>query len=107
VNIPTDRIQEALKQDGFPFRVAIYPGYVAELGDVVEVNAFDVPEAAVLDVSRRLNQLLCALRMQPLAVGTAFLDSESERWAANVPDDAIWCEPGGTRSPAQRRAGSR
>jgi hypothetical protein len=97
-----DRIQQALMQDGFPFRVAIYPAHVPELGDVVEVNAFDVPEAGVLSVSRRLNQLLCALRMQPLAVGTTFLDTESERCAANVPDDAIWFAPDGTASRTQR-----
>jgi hypothetical protein len=103
----TKRIQEALRQDGFPFRVAIYPGHVPELGEVVEVNAFDVPEAGVLDVSRRLNRLLCTLRTQPMAVGTAFLDAESDRCAANVPDGAIWLAPDGTASRTQRPTGSR
>jgi len=102
----TDKILALLTLDRFPFRVAIYPGFVPELGEVLEVHAFDLPEAGALDVSRRLNRLLSSQHSKPLAVGTVFLDHETGHCAARVPGDAIWFAPESALSLAKRRTDS-
>lgn len=86
-------VEAALTSAGFPFRVAMFPNRLPELGDVVEVHAFDVPEAKLLEVSREMNTLLAALRLCPMAVGMALCEAESVPAASRVPADAVWAIP--------------
>lgn len=78
----------------FPYRVAVFPDDLPELGGaVLEVHAFDVPDAELLRVSLELNRLLVSLRLEPMAIGMAFDEGESEVAAAGVPADATWITP--------------
>lgn len=86
-------VEGHLALDRFPYRVALFPAYVPELGDVVEVHAFGVPEDALLQVSRRLNHLLASLRLDPMPIGTAFHRKETPSAMARVPVQARWFDP--------------
>ena len=78
----------------FPYRVAVFPNDIPELGGaVLEVHAFDVPDAELVRVQRELNGLLVKLRLEPMAIGMAFHEGESEVAAAGVPADATWITP--------------
>ena len=71
----------------------MFPNDLPELGPVLEVHAFDVPDAQQLRVQRDLNGLLVSLRLEPMAIGMAFDEGESEVAAAGVPADATWITP--------------
>jgi hypothetical protein len=86
-------IESALVEAAFPYRVAVFPNHLPELGDLVEVHAFDVPEASLLEVSQDLNARLAALRMHPIAIGMAFHQSESKITAERVSAEAVWVSP--------------
>lgn len=88
-----EKLDALLTLDRFPFRVAMFPSQVQELGAVVEVQAFDVPEVDILTVSRRLNRLLASARLVPMAIGTTFLASESAERARMLPAVATWWSP--------------
>jgi len=83
-------IEAALAAAGFPYRVAMFPNHLPELGEVVEVHAFDVSEANLLRVSQDLNARLAALRLHPMAIAMVFHEAESEIAHACVPGDAVW-----------------
>lgn len=84
------KLDALLTLDRFPFRVAMFPAHVQELGAVIEVQAFDVPEADIVSVSRRLNRLLASARLVPMAIGTTYLASESAERAKMLPSAATW-----------------
>lgn len=86
-------IEVMLASAGFAYRVALFPNQLPDLGDVVDVHAFDVPESKLLDASRELNVRLSALRLNPMAVGMAFHEAESVRAASRVPAGAVWVIP--------------
>ena len=78
----------------FPYRVAVFPNDIPELGGpVLEVHAFDVPDAVLLRVSRELNHLLVRLRLEPMALGMAFDESESKVAATGLPAGTVWITP--------------
>ncbi|MBM4061986.1 MAG: hypothetical protein FJ265_12955 [Planctomycetes bacterium] len=99
-----EKIEALLTLDRFPFAVAMFPGHVQELGDVIEAQAFDVPEDEILKVSRRLNQLLVAARTRPLAVGSAFLAAESTAIRDALPRTVHWWRPTNSRQSMPWRA---
>lgn len=88
-------IEVALASTGFAYRVAVFPNHLPDLGEVVDVHAFYVPESKLLDTSRQLNVLLSELRLRPMAIGMAFGVGESEGAATRVPSDAVWLLPAG------------
>ena len=88
-----EAVKARLIAERFPFRVAVFPNNLPDLGDVLEVHAFDVPEDQLLEVSQQLNGLLAAMRLTPMAIGMAFFDGESAQAETKVPSDAVWLRP--------------
>ena len=87
----------------FPYRVAVFPNDIPELGGpVLEVHAFDVPDAVLLRVSRELNHLLVRLRLEPMALGMAFDEDESKRASEGLPAGTMWIMPR-LRAPSDQR----
>jgi len=88
-----EAVKSRLVADRFPFRIAMFPNNLPDLGDVLEVHAFDVPEDRLLEVSQRLNGLLAAMRLTPMAIGMAFYVAESPQAESKVPSGALWLRP--------------
>lgn len=93
MNEVTRSILDRLASDDFPFPVAIYQGTAPELGAVLYADAFDVPEGPILEVSRRLNEVLDMLDSDPLLLPGAVHDFESAEQRARLPLDTVWYEP--------------
>ncbi len=92
--LPVLRMVEGhLALDRFPYRVALFPGHTQELGSVVEVFAFNVPEAEAAKASSRLNNLLASLRLSPMPIGSVFGLQESMDAEGRVPPEAHWFQP--------------
>ena len=92
MNVPVDDILARLTRSQFDYPVAIYAGQDPDLGPTIEVVAFDVPEAEVLDVSRQLNRML-PLVHDPVMLGSAYIDYESTDRRLELPIDAHWYQP--------------
>ncbi len=90
---PFESVQSRLAAERFPFRVAVFPNNLPDLGDVLEVHAFDVPEDQLLEVSQQLNGMLAAMRLEPMAIGMVFFEGESAQAESKVPADAVWLRP--------------
>lgn len=90
---PFEAVKSRLAAEQFPFRVAMFPNTLPDLGDVLEVHAFDVPEDRLLEVSQQLNGLLAAMRLTPMAIGMAFFEGESAQAESKVPSNAVWLRP--------------
>ena len=93
MNPATDTILDRLTKDGFPYPVAIYQGTAPELGPVLYADAFDVPEDPILEVSRRLNDVLGLLDSDPLLLPGAIYDFESADKREELPPDTVWYRP--------------
>ena len=93
MNPATDIILDRLTNDGFPYPVAIYHGTAPELGSVLYADAFDVPEDPILEVSRRLNDVLGMFDTDPLLLPGAIHDFESAAKREELPADTVWYLP--------------
>ncbi|HZN38911.1 MAG TPA: hypothetical protein VFD82_08915 [Planctomycetota bacterium] len=93
MNRVTDTILDRLTNDGFPYPVAIYDGTAPELGPVLCADAFDVPEDVILEISRRLNEVLGLLDTDPLLLPGAIHDFESADKRDELPPDTVWYRP--------------
>jgi hypothetical protein len=71
----------------------MFPNNLPDLGDVLEVHAFDIPEDRLLEVSQQLNGMLAAMRLTPMAIGMAFFEGESAQAESKVPSNAVWLRP--------------
>jgi hypothetical protein len=89
----TETILDRLTKDGFPYPVAIYDGTAPELGPVLYADAFDVPEDSILEISRRLNEVLGLLDSDPLLLPGAIHDFESADTREELPPDTVWYRP--------------
>jgi len=79
---------------GFEFPVAIYPGRDPELGEVIEVDAFDVPERVSTEVGLRLGQVLWPVSFEPDTVLPGVMhDFESAARRSELPPTTIWYIP--------------
>jgi hypothetical protein len=91
----------ALDAAHFPYPVAFRPQVVWDLGAVLSIDAFDVPEARVLEVSDRLNDVLEPLGVEPHWLACAFDERESGRQRTELPPETVWYRP--RRSRARTR----
>ena len=88
------QVIDTLDGAGFEFPVAIYPDRDPELGDVVEVDAFDVPAGVAVAVSSRLGDFVwpVAFSSGTMLPGIVY-DSESAARRATLPPDTVWYTP--------------
>jgi len=56
-------------------------------------NAFDVPEGPILELSRRLNEVLGFVDCEPLLLPGANFDFESADKRQWLPSDTVWYKP--------------
>lgn len=94
-------ILELLQASDFPFPVAIFPDRDWDLGPILSVQAFDVPDGAMLDVSQQICDLLWPVETQPMILTGALYDFASEAHRQALPADTAWYEP--RRTPAATR----
>lgn len=83
----------ALEAAAFDFPVAIYPEHAWDLGPVLSVDAFDVPETRVLDVAEQLNDLLDPIEAEPMWLACAFDADSSAAKRAALPAETVWYLP--------------
>ena len=93
MNPATETIIDRLTSDEFPYPVAIYHGTAPELGPVLYADAFDVPEEPILDISRRLNDVLGMFDTDPVLLPGAIHDFESAEKREELPPDTVWYRP--------------
>lgn len=93
-------ILDLLGTDNFPYPVAIFPDRDWDLGPILSVQAFDVPEGVALDVSERINDLLWPIETQPLMLPGAIHDFESEAHRQALPEYTVWYHPRRTHAQA-------
>jgi hypothetical protein len=86
-------ILDLLVANDFPYPVAIFPDQDFDLGPILSVLAFDVPESVFLDVSQDITDLLWPVETQPMLLASAIHDFESARQRAKLPEDTVWYEP--------------
>jgi hypothetical protein len=91
----------ALEAARFPYPVAFYPEIAWDLGPVLSIDAFDVPQALVLDVSDQLNDVLEPIGTEPMWLACAFGEAESEPQRSELPAETVWYLP--RRTHAQMR----
>jgi len=89
----TKVILDLLGTNNFPYPVAIFPDHDFDLGPILSVVAFDVPESVYLDVSEHIVELLWPVETQPMWLGGAIHDFESAEQRARLPEDTVWYEP--------------
>ena len=94
-----EAILAVLTAENFPYPVAIFPDQDFDLGPILSVLAFDVPEGVFLDVSQHINDILWPVETQPLTLPGAIHDFSSAKHRASLPEDTVWYEPRCT--PAQ------
>lgn len=94
------RIQERLRQDRCPFRVAVFASTDPDVGPLIEVHAFDVPAEHCVRVSRRLNHLLWGAEVDTNLIAGAFDREESAERRDELPANVIWYSPGTDVMPA-------
>lgn len=95
------RMIAALEAARFAYPVAFYPEHAWDLGPVVSIDAFDVPEALVLPVSEQLNDVLDPIDTEPMWLACAFDAEESPEKRAELPGETVWYLP--RRTHAQTR----
>lgn len=88
------RVLEALARAAFPFWVAVHDGHDPELGPVLEVQAFDVPEERSVNVSLDLTKIVRRCALTGTALAGAFDVVESSDRRAYLPRDTAWYRPG-------------
>jgi len=93
-------ILDLLGTNEFPYPVAIFPDRDFDLGPILSVQAFDVPDGAVLDVSERICDLLWPVETQPMILTGALHDFESEAHRQELPEDTVWYHPRRTHAQA-------
>src|SRR5262245_35326571 len=83
-----------LERGRFAFPVALYPGVDAELGEVLEADAFDVPAGRGQEVSQQLADLLwpAAFDERTVLPGIRY-DFESEAQRTALPPETVWYAP--------------
>jgi hypothetical protein len=89
----TKAILDLLGANDFAYPVAIFPDHDFDLGPILSVLAFDVPESAFLDVGKAIVDLLWPVETQPMWLGGAIHDFESAEQRAKLPEDTVWHEP--------------
>ena len=89
----TKAILEVLTADNFPYPVAIFSDRDFDLGPILSVLAFDVPEGVFLDVTQDITDLLWPVETQPMLLASAIHDFESGRQRAKLPEDTVWYQP--------------
>ncbi|MBL8753333.1 MAG: hypothetical protein JNK15_08540 [Planctomycetes bacterium] len=93
---------QALRDAGFPHPVAIRPARDAELGSILEADALDVPESAVLATHEVLADLLWPHAFAPCTVLAGVFDSdESAEVRASLPAQTVLYEPPPSRHSAR------
>jgi len=91
----------ALEAARFVYPVAFYPEHAWDLGPVLSIDAFDVPDALVFEVSERLNDLLDPIEAEPVWLACAFDEASSLQKRGELPDETVWYLP--RRTHAQTR----
>ena len=86
-------ILDVLAENDFPYPVAIFLDQDCDLGPILSVLAFDVPESVFLDVSQHINDILWPVETQPLMLPGAIHDFSSAKHRANLPEDTVWYQP--------------
>ena len=94
-------ILEVLTADNFPYPVAIFPDQDFDLGPILSVLAFDVPEGVFLDVTQEIADLLWPVETQPMLLASAIHDFESATQRANLPENTVWYQPRPTHAQSR------
>ena len=85
-----DMICRALESAGFSYSVAIHPGSDPDLGPVLDVHAFDVPEDDAVRISLALTQIVRDCQLAGVPVVGCYDTVESDEQRARLPIGTRW-----------------
>jgi hypothetical protein len=94
-------ILDLLVGDDFPYPVAIHEDHDFDMGPILAVDAFDLPDDATSPMHERLGEVLGPLETTPVLLPGFARDHESTVRRAALPAATVWYEP--RRTHAQSR----
>ena len=87
-------LMQLLAAANFEFPVVVFPAVDAEVGEVLEADAYFVPPGEAVAVSRRLAQILWPVGFAPDTVLPGIVqDFEAAEWREELPREAVWYWP--------------
>ena len=94
MNAQIENLVALLVQADFEYPVAFYPGSDPELGQVLEVDAFDVPDTVGNGITQRLGRILWPAAFEPETVlPGVYHVCESAAHRSSLPGGTVWYLP--------------